>query len=73
MKETHEENDLHSDILFCLKKTVSNAIPSVWRFTMDFMAMNRSSCVIAYCLGNTSYIWRVSREFLVCRVVKFFL
>ena len=73
MKETHEEDDPHSDNLFCLENTVSNAMPAVWRSTMDFVAMNSSSCGMANCQGNTSYIWRASRKFLVCRVVKLLL
>ena len=48
-------------------------MPGVWWSTMDFVAMNSSSGGMAYCQGNTSHIWRVSREFLVCRVVKLLL
>ena len=73
MMETHEEDDPHSDNLFCLEKTVSNVMPAVWRSTMDSVAMNCSSCGMAYCQGNTSYIWRASRKFLVCRAVKLLL
>ena len=55
MKETHEEDDPHSDNLSCLENTVSNIMPVVRRSTMDFVTMNRSSCGMAYCQGNTSY------------------
>ena len=48
-------------------------MPAVWWSTMDSVAMNSSSCGMAYCQGNTSYIWRASRKFLVCRVVKLLL
>ena len=74
MKDTHEEDDPHSDNLFCLENTVSNVMPAVWpRSTMFFVAINSSSCGMAYCQGNTSFIWRASRKFLVCRVVKLLL
>ena len=73
IKQTHEEDDPHSDSLFCLESTVSNVMPGVWWSAMDFVAMNSSSGGMAYCQGNTSHIWRVSREFLVCRAVKLLL
>ena len=73
MKETHEEDDPQSDNLFCLENTVSNVMPAVWWSKLDFVAINKSSCLsscgTAYCQKSTSYVWRVSREFLVCRVV----
>ena len=49
MKETHEEDDPHSDNLFCLENTVSNLMPAVWQSTIDFVAMNRSSRGMSYC------------------------
>ena len=43
-KEIHEEDDPQYDNLFCRKNTVSNAMPAVWRYTLDIVATNRSYC-----------------------------
>ena len=51
MKETREGDDPHSDNLFCLENSVSNVMSAVWRTTMDFVAMNRSSSGTADCQG----------------------